>query len=350
MENLKAVKISEDDKDSKTAVRMYKNMLFPQLKMSDTDTVDLVEFMEQFQGGLDYYEGQAKYYYNAEFDPRQEIVADDYMNSKEKNYGNNDVTGPDAQHGTHVAGIVGAKRQNGVGMDGVADNVLLMSVRTVPDGDERDKDVANAIYYSVDNGARIINMSFGKAYKFDKKAVDKAVKYAEKKGVLLVHAAGNSNLDTDEESNYPNKYCKDKRTKKPFSNWIEVGALSWKTGKDAVATFSNYGKNNVDVFAPGVDIYATIPGSKYEPLSGTSMASPVTAGVAALVLSYYPELSVKELRKCIVESSVKMDVFVNLPGSRGNKQVEFKDLCNTSGVVNAYNALKMAAQIVSAKK
>ncbi len=350
MENLKAVKIADEDKDSKTAVRMYKNMLFPQLNISDTDTVDIVEFMEQFKGGLDYFKGQAEYYYNADFDPRTEIVGDDYMNSKEKNYGNNDVTGPDAQHGTHVAGIVGAKRQNGVGMDGVANDVLLMSVRAVPDGDERDKDVANAIYYSVNNGAKIINMSFGKAYKFDKKSVDKAVKYAEKKGVLLVHAAGNSHLNTDEESNYPNKYCKDKRTKKPFSNWIEVGALSWKSGKDAVATFSNYGKNNVDVFAPGVDIYATIPGSKYEPLSGTSMASPVTAGVAALVWSYYPELSVKELRKCIVESTVKMNEFVNLPGSKGNKQVEFKDLCNTSGVVNAYNALKMAEEIVSAKK
>ena len=150
--------------------------------------------------------------------------------------------------------------------------------------------------------------------------------------------------------NYPNKYCKDKKSRKPFSNWIEVGALSWMPGEDAVATFSNYGKVNVDVFAPGVDIYATIPGSEYESLSGTSMASPVTAGVAALVWSYYPGLTVKELRKCIVESTIKMNDYVGLPGSNGAKKVEFKDLCNTSGVVNAYNALQMADKIMSAKK
>ena len=158
-----------------------------------------------------------------------------------------------------------------------------------------------------------------------------------------------TSLNTDEENNYPNKDCKDKKTKKPFANWIEVGALSWKTGEDAVATFSNYGKVNVDVFAPGVDIYATVPGSEYESLSGTSMASPVTAGVAALVWSYYPELSVKELRKCIVESTVKLSDFVSLPGSNGSKQVEFKDLCNTSGVVNAYKALQMADKIMASK-
>jgi subtilisin family serine protease len=350
MNNLRAVKVADDDKKTKTAIRTYKNMLYPRFEVEDTDTVEIDDIKNQFQGAADYYNGQAKYYYNAEFDPRSEIVGDDYMNSKEKNYGNNDVTGPDAQHGTHVAGIVAAKRNNNLGMNGVADNVQIMSVRAVPDGDERDKDVANAIYYSVNNGAKIINMSFGKGYKFDKKTVDKAVKYAEKKGVLLVHAAGNSSLNTDEESNYPNKYCKDKKSRKPFSNWIEVGALSWMPGEDAVATFSNYGKVNVDVFAPGVDIYATIPGSEYESLSGTSMASPVTAGVAALVWSYYPGLTVKELRKCIVESTIKMNDYVGLPGSNGAKKVEFKDLCNTSGVVNAYNALQMADKIMSAKK
>ena len=353
MDNLTSAGLSEavqSDEKFTNAIETFKTMLYPQLGMSDSDTIDIPEFMEQFKGGLDYFSTQKNYYYNVDFDPREEIVADDYMNSKEKDYGNNEITGPDALHGTHVAGIVGAKRQNDIGMDGVADDVLLMSVRTVPDGDERDKDVANAIYYSVDNGAKIINMSFGKGYKFDKKTVDKAVKYAEKKGVLMVHAAGNSSLNTDIENNYPNKYCKDKRNKKSFSNWIEVGALSWKDGKDAPANFSNYGVNNVDVFAPGVDIYSTIPDGQYRPLNGTSMASPVTAGVAALVWSYYPELSVQELRKCIVESTSKIDGYVNLPGTRGAEQIEFKDLCNTGGVVNAYAALKMADKLVSAKK
>lgn len=333
------------------AKQMFEAVFIPPLLAnggSETDTLPVDEIEEQINGTVDYFESSLKYGYGEEFNPRN-IVGDDYMNSKEKVYGNNDVTGPDAVHGTHVAGIVGAVRDNDLGSKGVADNVRLMAIRAVPDGDERDKDVANAIIYAVNNGAKVINMSFGKAYAFDKKAVDKAVKYAEKKGVLLVHAAGNSSLDTDVESNYPNKFVKDKRTKK-YGNWIEVGALSWKGGVDAPAVFSNYGKDNVDVFAPGVDIYATIPGSKYEALSGTSMASPVTAGVAALVWSYYPELSMKELRKCIVESTVKIHDYVNLPGSRGENQVEFKDLCNTSGVVNAYKALQMAEKIVAAKK
>lgn len=353
MENLtssSSTQAVETDENLSSAVEVFRTMLYPQLGIEDTDTVDIPGLMEQFKGGLDYFTTQKDYYYNVDFDPRAEIVGDDYMNSNERDYGNNEITGPDALHGTHVAGIVGAKRNNDIGMDGVADDVLLMSVRAVPDGDERDKDVANSIYYSVDNGAKIINMSFGKGYKFDKKVVDKAVKYAEKKGVLMVHAAGNSSLNTDEANNYPNKYCKDKRNKKPFSNWIEVGALSWKDGKKAPANFSNYGVNNVDVFAPGVDIYSTLPDNEYRPLNGTSMASPVTAGVAALVWSYYPELTVQELRRCIVETTSTIDETVNLPGSRGAEEIEFKKLCNTGGVVNAYAALKMADKIVSDKK
>lgn len=347
MEKINAMEIDEDDEASNTAIKMFSTTLYPNMGMEDTDTIELESMMKRFKGGMDYFESQASYHYNVDFDPR-DIVGDDYSNAKQKDYGNNDVTGPDAQHGTHVAGIVGAVRNNDIGMNGVADNVRLMSVRAVPDGDERDKDVANAIYYSVNNGAKIINMSFGKAYKFDKKSVDKAVKYAEKKGVLLVHAAGNSSLNTDIENNYPNKYCNDNRKAKPYKNWIEVGALSWKGGKESPAVFSNYGEKNVDVFAPGVDIYATVPGSEYESLSGTSMASPVTAGVAALVWSYYPELTVYELRKCIVESTVKLNEEVNVPG--GGSEMAFSKLCNTSGVVNAYNALKMAESIVSAKK
>ncbi|WMX12491.1 S8 family peptidase [Aureispira sp. CCB-E] len=344
-ENVKAIEAKGDKVTM--AKQLFEAVFVPQLE-TPQDTVPGEEIVKQLEGALEYYSDALEYGYNEEFNPR-DIVGDNYMKSKEKNYGNNDITGPDARHGTHVAGIVGAVRTNDIGNKGVADNVRLMAVRVVPDGDERDKDVANGIIYAVDNGAKIINMSFGKGYAFDKKIVDKAVKYAERKGVLLVHAAGNSALNTDVESNYPNKYCKD-NTAKPYSNWLEVGALSWRGGADAPATFSNYGKRNVDVFAPGVDIYATVPGSKYEALSGTSMASPVTAGVAALVWSYYPELTVKELRKCLVESTVKMNEYVNVPGSGGATQIEFKDLCNTSGVVNAYNALKMAEKIVADKK
>ncbi len=307
------------------------------------------EFKKDIKGALDYFGDQVNYYLNLDFDPRS-IVGDDYSNQNERIYGNNDVYGADADadHGTHVAGIVGAVRGNGVGMDGVANNVLLMSIRTVPHGDERDKDVANAIRYAVDNGADVINMSFGKGYSYSKKVVDRAVKYAEKKGVLLVHAAGNSSLDIDEEDNFPTKFYmkgKDpsKRGKRSAKNWIEVGALSWKGGEDATARFSNYGNETVDLFAPGVDIYSTLPEEEYAPLSGTSMASPVVAGVAALVKSYYPSLSAAELKECLEKSVVPVTYKVKVPGKI--KTVEFKELCITGGVVNAYNALKLAEEM-----
>lgn len=348
-ENIKAIK-AEDDK-TKMAKQLFESAFLPQILdagKTEKDTLNLEEMMEGVEGARKHYQNSLDYGYNEDFDPR-DIVGDNYKKSREKHYGNNDVTGPDATHGTHVAGIVGAIRNNNLGSKGVADNVRLMSIRAVPDGDERDKDVANAICYAVNNGAKIINMSFGKGYSYDKKRVDKSVRYAEKKGVLLVHAAGNSSLNIDIEDNYPNRYKNDDKSKE-YSNWIEVGALSWKAGAEAPAPFSNYGKKSVDLFAPGVDIYAPVPGSKYEALSGTSMAAPVTSGVAALVWSYYPELTVQELKKILLESTIKKKEYVNLPGLGGEKQVEFSTLARTSGVVNAYAALKMAEEITAKKK
>ena len=306
------------------------------------------EFLESIGGALNYFNSQLDYNLNPDFDPRG-IVGDDYSNQLERIYGNNDVYGPDALHGTHVAGIIGAIRGNSVGMDGVANNIRIMSIRTIPNGDERDKDVANAIRYAVDNGADVVNMSFGKAYSYNKKIVDAAVKYAEKKGVLLVHAAGNDNKNIDEEDNFPTKFYQvskndpTKRGKKIAKNWIEVGALSWKPGEDAPAVFSNYGKATVDLFAPGVDLYSTLPENEYKPLSGTSMAAPVVAGVAALVKSYYPDLTARQLKECLEKSVVPIDRYVKVPGSP--KKVEFKELCITFGVVNAYTALKLAEKM-----
>jgi subtilisin family serine protease len=250
------------------------------------------------------------------------------------------VNGPDSRHGTHVAGIIAANRNNTLGMQGIADNVEIMAIRAVPDGDERDKDIANAIYYAVDNGAQVINMSFGKSYSPQKEAVDQAVKYAESKGVLLVHAAGNSSEDIDEMPNFPSRNFADSR--KEAENWIEVGASSWKSEEQFVAEFSNYGKKTVDVFAPGVDVYSTTPGQKYENLSGTSMASPVTAGVAALILSYYPALKAEQVKEIILDSTVKLgDLKVSLPGEE-DRLVSFDMLSRTGGVVNAYEAVKLA--------
>ena len=309
------------------------------------------ELTDQFQEAIDYYESKVKYQYNPEFNPRADIVKDNYADSYERNYGNNDIKGPDALHGTHVAGIIGAVRTNNTGMKGVADNVRIMGVRCVPDGDERDKDVANAIIYAVDNGASVINMSFGKSQSWDKEAVDKAVKYAQSKDVLLVHAAGNDAKDNDAgETNFPNARFEKRGCFRPkkAKNWIEVGALSWKKNEDAVADFSNYGKNNVDVFAPGVDIFSTLPENQYKNLSGTSMASPVCAGVAAVIRSYYPELTAEQVKECIEKSVIKQDYKVKKPGTE--EKVPFSSLSRTGGVVNVYNAVKLAGQMKGKKK
>jgi subtilisin family serine protease len=246
-----------------------------------------------------------------------------------------------------VAGIIGAVRNNNKGMNGVADNVRLMVVRVVPDGDERDKDIANGIRYAVDNGAKIINMSFGKSHSPYKSAVDEAVKYAVSKDVLLVHAAGNDGRNTDTTNNFPRAVYANQSGS--ASSWIEIGATTWVKGKHVVADFSNYGKENVDVFAPGVDIYSTIPDSKYASFDGTSMAAPVTAGVAALLRSYYPSLTANQVKDILMQSAVKVKGKVFLPGKESKRKVKMTDLCRSGAIINAYRAVEMAEKITSSK-
>jgi len=293
-----------------------------------------------FDAAIDHYKVQVDYQLNVNYDPRY-IVGDDYFDDKQRKYGNADVTGPDARHGTHVSGIIGAVRDNNIGVKGVANDVMIMSVRTVPDGDERDKDVANAIRYAAANGAKVINMSFGKDYSWDKKAVDEAVKFAVSKDVLLVHAAGNDNNDKDSLINYPNKVYADGSGE--AATWIEVGASGPKDDETLKASFSSYGKAGVDVFAPGVNINSTVPGSKYEELSGTSMATPVVVGLAALIRSYYPKLTAVQVKEIILKSVTQVDHNVTIRKGKTTKVVPFSALCATGGIVNAYNALKLAA-------
>lgn len=310
---------------------------------------DFKSIKKDLTEAYDYFYAQANYYYNTDFDPRN-IVGDNYNNPNDRNYGNSDVQGPDASHGTHVAGIIAADRTNDLGIKGVADNVQIMSVRCVPDGDERDKDVANAIRYAVDNGASIINMSFGKGYSWDKGAVDEAVKYARKNDVLLVHAAGNSSQDNDLGGNFPNDVYEKSGWFKPkkAKNWIEVGAASWKGGEELPARFSNYGKENVDVFAPGVDILSTTPDQSYDSYGGTSMASPVVAGIAAVLRSYFPDLTAEQVKEVITGTATPRNIQVKLPGS--DELVSFRDLSVTGGTVNAYNAVKAATKVKGKKK
>ena len=292
--------------------------------------------------GYEYYKNQIDYHLNMAYDSRI-LVGDDYNNSEQRVYGNGDVEGPDAIHGTHVAGIIGADRTNDLGMKGVADQVKIMAVRVVPDGDERDKDVANGIRYAVDNGAKVINMSFGKAYVKDKAVVDSAIKYAMAKDVLLVHAAGNDTENVDVKDNFPSRYFTDSlgMSVGTADAWIEVGALSWNSS-DFVASFTNYGKKSVDVFAPGVDIYSTVPSSEYKELSGTSMAAPVVSGLAALLRSRFPKFTAVEIKSIILESVIKPTQKVKLSVNGSNQRFDFSDLSITGGVVNAYKAIELA--------
>jgi subtilisin family serine protease len=288
----------------------------------------------------EHYLFEVEYGYNIDFDPRP-LVNDNYQDKKERFYGNNrvfDYSGMMGDHGTHVAGIIAADRDNNIGARGVADNVKIIALRTVPNGDERDKDVANAIYYAVDNGARVINMSFGKSYSPERTIVEKAIRYAEKKGALIVHAAGNNKENKDITDNFPTrKFIKGKRE---AWNMIEVAASTRYMDEKLTARFTNYGGESVDLFAPGVYVYSTLPGNNYKKSSGTSMAAPVVTGVAAMLFSYFPELSAREVKEVILESVMEYDGKVYLPGTK--ELVEFPTLSITGGIVNAYEAVKIA--------
>ncbi len=292
---------------------------------------------------LDEMEGQLRKGESATTPPteyRKDIVKDDESNINDRFYGNNDIMASTPFHGTHCSGIIGAARNNEKGVDGIADNVRIMMIRAVPDGDEHDKDIANAIRYAVDNGARIISMSFGKDFSPEKRWVDDAFRYAEKKGVLLVHAAGNDAKNIDSADNFPNPVFEDGKGR--AGNVITVGASGDETNGGLTAAFSNYGKKEVDVFAPGVSIYSTIPGgTTYGNASGTSMACPVVAGIAALVLEYYPTLTAQQLKSIIEKSAVVAKTDVNIPGT--SDKISLAELSRTGAVANAYEAIKMAA-------
>lgn len=284
---------------------------------------------KEINEAIEYFEPQATKQYNLDFDPRS-IVGDNYNNINEKYYGNNHYEGPDAKHGTHVAGIIAGYPQGGENQYGVAYKVAkIMTVRAVPDGDERDKDVANAIRYAVDNGAKVINMSFGKPVSPGKEKVWEAFKYAQDKNVLLVHAAGNDNEDLEQNENFPTNF-KSQSDEKPFiNNMITVGA-STNDSASLKAGFSNFNKKMVDVFAPGDKIYSTVTDGKYEYLQGTSMASPVVAGSAAVLLAYMPNLKPHQVIESLKNSVNK------------NTSNDFSKYSETSGVIDVYKAAQYA--------
>ncbi|SRX52578.1 S8 family peptidase [Aequorivita sp. CIP111184] len=299
--------------------------------------------VEDLEGGIEYFNGRLENNFNMTKDFRG-VLGDNPEDITDNIYGDNNVAGPDptrenVKHGTHVSGIIAAQRNNKIGMDGVANNVKILVVRAVPDGDEYDKDIALAIRYAVDNGAKVLNTSFGKYYSPHADWVYEAIKYAASKDVLIVNASGNDGFDLDTVNIYPNDQIDN--GSEISDSFLTVGALNYKYGSELVADFSNYGKTNVDVFAPGVKIWSTTPLSTYEYLQGTSMASPEVAGVAAMIRSYYPTLSAKQVKQIIMDSGVTTNTQVVLGGEASNTE-SFANISKSGKMVNLYNALIMA--------
>ena len=304
--------------------------------------------LADLQEGVKYYEEQLKYNLNLDFDGRKP-VGDNPYDIQDIGYGkgNPNIRDNSESHGSHVAGIIAAVRNNKKGVNGVAQNVKIMSLRAVPNGDEYDKDIALAIRYAADNGAKVINASFGKGFSPNSEWVYEALKYAAGKDVLFVHAAGNDGLDLDspENPNFPNDHP-NQNDQEIVDNYLTVGALTSYFGPKMVAAFSNYGKENVDIFAPGDQIYSTMPNDAYEFQGGTSMAAPAVAGLAAMIRSYFPDLTAPQVKKIIMESGIAPQVEVVVGGAEGPSN-SFVEISKSGKIANLYNALILASQVAS---
>ncbi len=332
-------------KSTDPAMQQHQGVLMQMYTFKD----NIPDVIKEINAGITHFSDQANYNYNVAFDGRK-VVGDNPYDISDTKYGNGNPQSlsEDESHGTHVAGIIAAERNNGKGVNGVANNVQIMSIRAVPNGDEYDKDIALGIRYAVDNGAKIINGSFGKGFSPNAEWVYEAIKYAASKDVLFVHAAGNDgeNLDDPAKQNFPN----DQIGTGPeiADNVITVGALDPKYGSTLVSSFSNYGKVNVDIFAPGGEVYSTVPNGKYEFNGGTSMAAPAVAGIAALIRSQYPNLSAAQVKNIILESGLPIKAKVVLGGDAA-ATASLDKISRSGKIANAYNALIMAEGVSSGK-
>ncbi len=325
--------ISTEDKDLSQHLSVIKQAYGFGYDSIDDLMKDLDNDMKSFNERLDYN-------LNLDYDGRS-VVGDNPNDLSDRNYGNNNVMPKTGRsHGTHVSGIIAGKRNNGIGINGAANNVKIMAIRNTPNGDEYDKDVALGVYYAVDNGARIINMSFGKSFSPHSDWVRDAIVYAAKKNVLIVAAAGNDSENTDVVKNYPNDQIG--VGQEVADNFVKVGSTTYEYGSGLVSGFSNYGKSSVDVFAPGSKIYSSYPNDEYEFAQGTSMASPLVAGVAALIMSQYPKLSAAQVKQILMASGLAVSKKISL---EDGSVVPFSELSKSGRLVNAYNALIMASKI-----
>ena len=281
---------------------------------------------------------------------RAAIIKDNYENFADKYYGNNDITGPSSKHGTHVAGLVASIPDSSWKVDKLYPAIQIMGIRVVPDGDEYDKDVALGIRYAVDNGAKIINMSFGKSYSPEQIWVDSAIRYAASKDVLIVHAAGNEYYDLNIKPVYPNPYSN--FLKDTAKNVITVAASSdYFINETLLTDFSNYGSSIVDVLSPGNKIYSTIPGVyNHGYLQGTSMAAPIVSHIAAMIRSYFPSLTALDVKKIIKQSVWKpndQEISYEIPQKEETKSLS--EIASAGGIVNAAKAIQIAS-IYSSQK
>ena len=333
-----------DYKPQTQQMQQYKSML-TQIQYNVDENIP--EALQELEDGIEFFEDRLNSHLNMELDGRA-VVGDDPYDINDTDYGNNEVSGPEpdkenVKHGTHVAGIIAADRSNSIGVKGISSNARIMVVRAVPDGDEYDKDIALGIRYAVDNGAKVINTSFGKYFSTNPEWVIDAIKYAAENDVLIVNAAGNEGLDLDSNRVYPNDQDPTNTTE-IADNFLTVGALNYEYGSGLVADFSNYGKTNVDVFAPGTKIWSTTPNDEYEYLQGTSMASPAVAGIAAIIRGYYPQLSAAQVKQVIMDSGLTTNATVIVGGNTSNTE-KFKNLSTSGKMANLYNALILADQI-----
>jgi cell wall-associated protease len=338
----------EDLSTLESEISFQREVFFLEQMFSFSDNIPQV--IKELGDGIKYFSSRLNNHFNVNEDFRA-TLGDDPYDITDVPIGNNQVSGPDpkkedAKHGTHVSGIIAGQRNNGIGMNGVAQNVQIMAIRAVPDGDEYDKDVALAIRYAVDNGAKVINTSFGKMYSTNPEWVYDAIKYASDNDVLIVNAAGNDgfNLDDENLTVFPN----DQRIANPnlTNSFLTVGALNYVYGEEMVASFSNYGKQQVDVFAPGVQIWSSTPNNEYEFQMGTSMAAPAVAGVAAMLRSYYPQLTAAQVKQIIMHSGIPSSTMVVLGGEADNKK-PFSEISKSGKMVNMYNAFLMAEQLIN---
>ncbi len=326
----------------------------PEVIKAKTDLLDISNIFKTVARFFRIYDAtktEIEFNLNKKFNPRA-IVGDDPNDFTQSAYGNNDMKGADGSHGTHVAGLIAAEAGNGVGIDGVAVNVKIMVLRAVPNGDERDKDVVMAVRYAVRNGAKVINMSFGKNYSPSKSKVDEAFLLAAKNDVLIFHASGNDGKDNDLKPSFPNRNVLESAVLNgpaQITTWLEVGASAQKRGLNLVAPFSNYGKKDVDLFSPGYQVKSSTPDNTYAVYSGTSMASPVAAGVGALLLSNFDGMTALQAKAIILHETRTYDALeVHLPGSAPlDLPVPFAGLSAKSGVIDAYNSIRFARELTN---